>query len=69
MGGDRTALSPRTERSSSGSTPLPAFPEYWIVDEVDEDPLDASVEIYHLQNGGYVPARVVRLSDLLATDS
>ena len=45
------------------------IPEYWIVDEVADDPLDASVEIYRLQNGGYVPARVVRLSQLLAEDA
>jgi Uma2 family endonuclease len=45
------------------------IPEYWIVDEVADDPLDASVEIYRLQNGGYVPARVVRLSQLISDDS
>ncbi|NUU26398.1 MAG: Uma2 family endonuclease [Streptomycetaceae bacterium] len=42
------------------------IPEYWIVDEVAEDPVDASVEIYHLRDGSYVPVALVRLSALLA---
>lgn len=41
------------------------IPEYWIVDEVAEDPTDASVEIYHLRDGHYVPVAVIRLSKLL----
>ncbi|MCP2328911.1 Uma2 family endonuclease [Hamadaea flava] len=41
------------------------IPEYWIVDEALDDPLDASVEIYRLRGGGYVPIRVVLLSQLL----
>jgi Uma2 family endonuclease len=41
------------------------IPEYWIVDELADDPDDASVEIYRLQGGSYVPVRVVRLSQLL----
>lgn len=42
------------------------IPEYWIVDEVPDDPLDASVEMYQLKDGAYVPIRVVRLSELLS---
>ncbi|MEV6969880.1 Uma2 family endonuclease [Hamadaea sp. NPDC051192] len=41
------------------------IPEYWIVDEAADDPLDASVEIYRLRDGSYVPVRVVLLSQLL----
>ena len=41
------------------------IPEYWIVDEVADDPVDASVEIYHLRGNGYVAVAVVRLSELL----
>ena len=40
--------------------------EYWIVDEVAEDFRDASVEIYRLQAGAYVPVRITTLSELLA---
>lgn len=42
------------------------IPEYWIVDEIEDDPDDASVEIYRLRNGAYEAVRVVRLSHLLA---
>jgi Uma2 family endonuclease len=42
--------------------------EYWIVDEVADDPLDASVEMYRIKDGEYVPVRVVLLSELLAAD-
>ncbi|WP_027345872.1 Uma2 family endonuclease [Hamadaea tsunoensis] len=42
------------------------IPEYWIVDEVADDAMDASVEVYHLRGGTYVPAVVVRLSDVLS---
>jgi Uma2 family endonuclease len=41
------------------------IPEYWVVDEIPDDPQDASVEIYHLRNGRYAPVAVVRLSDLV----
>ncbi|NUT18073.1 MAG: Uma2 family endonuclease [Hamadaea sp.] len=44
---------------------LAGIPEYWIIDETADDPLDASVEIYRLRSGSYVPVRVVRLSQLL----
>lgn len=40
------------------------IPEYWVVDEVPDDPEDASVEIYHLRDRRYAPIAVVRLSDL-----
>lgn len=40
------------------------IPEYWIVDEVADDPTDASVEIYHLRDGHYAPVLVARLSQL-----
>ncbi|NUT33610.1 MAG: Uma2 family endonuclease [Hamadaea sp.] len=40
--------------------------EYWILDEVPGDPVDASVEIYHLRDGAYVAAAVVRLSALVS---
>jgi Uma2 family endonuclease len=42
------------------------IPEYWIVDEVPDDPMDASVEMYRLKDGAYVPIRVAKLSELLA---
>jgi Uma2 family endonuclease len=42
------------------------IPEYWIVDEVLDDPMDASVEMYQLKDGAYVPIRVARLSELLS---
>jgi Uma2 family endonuclease len=42
------------------------IPEYWIVDEVPDDPEDASVEIYRLKDGAYALVRTVLLSDLLA---
>jgi len=41
------------------------IPEYWIVDRSPDDKRYASVEIYRLQGGSYVPVRVVRLSQLL----
>ena len=41
------------------------IPEYWIVDEVPDDPEDASVEMYRLKDGAYAQIRVVRLSELL----
>lgn len=44
------------------------IPEYWIVDEVSDDPRDASVEIYRLQGTSYVPVTVVRLSELVSRD-
>jgi Uma2 family endonuclease len=42
------------------------IPEYWVVDEIQDDPQDASVEIYHLRDGRYAPMAVVRLSDLVS---
>jgi Uma2 family endonuclease len=42
------------------------IPEYWIVDEIPDDPMDASVEIYRLVAGAYDQVRVVRLSELLS---
>jgi Uma2 family endonuclease len=42
------------------------IPEYWIVDEVPDDPMDASVEMYRLKDGAYLPIRVARLSELLS---
>ncbi|WP_117209282.1 Uma2 family endonuclease [Allorhizocola rhizosphaerae] len=40
------------------------IPEYWIVDEVADDPTDAAIEIYHLSDGRYAPALLTRLSKL-----
>jgi Uma2 family endonuclease len=40
------------------------IPEYWIVDEVADDPTDASTEIYHLRDGRYAPVLLTRLSKL-----
>jgi Uma2 family endonuclease len=40
------------------------IPEYWIVDEDPADPTDATVEIFHLHKGTYVPALQARLSEL-----
>ncbi len=40
--------------------------EYWIVDEVADDVLDASVEMYRLKDGAYGLVRTVLLSELLA---
>lgn len=45
------------------------IPEYWIVDEVPEDLLDASVEMYRLKDGAYGLIRTVLLSELLAEGS
>ena len=42
------------------------IPEYWIVDEVPDDPQDASVEMYRLKDGAYAEIRVVRLCELMA---
>lgn len=42
------------------------IPEYWIVDEVADDPTDAQIEIYHLREGRYTPALLTRLSELIS---
>jgi Uma2 family endonuclease len=44
------------------------IPEYWIVDEVEGDLEDASVEMYRLKDGAYGLIRTVLLSELLAED-
>jgi Uma2 family endonuclease len=41
------------------------IPEYWIIDEVPDDPVDASVEVYHLRGARYAPVLFARLSQLI----
>jgi Uma2 family endonuclease len=45
------------------------IPEYWIVDEVPDEPLDGSVEMYRLRDGAYSLVRTVRLSELISEDA
>ena len=62
----RDAIAVRRDRETKAHEYAKAgIAEYWILDEVPGDPMDASVEIYHLRDGGYVPAAVVRLSALV----
>jgi Uma2 family endonuclease len=42
------------------------IPEYWIVDEIADDPRDAQVEIFHLTAGRYALELTAKLSDLLS---
>lgn len=64
---DRTAVA-RDREAKFHEYAAAGIPEYWIVDEVSDDPRDASVEIYRLQGTSYVPVTVARLSELVARD-
>jgi Uma2 family endonuclease len=66
----RDAVSVRRDREIKAHEYSAAgIAEYWIVDEVPGDPMDASVEIYHLRDGAYVAAAVVRLSALVSGET
>ena len=45
------------------------IPEYWIVDEIPDDPRDATVEIFRLEAGRYRLASTAKLSDLTSADT
>jgi Uma2 family endonuclease len=65
----RDRLSVRRDRETKFHEYAAAgIPEYWIVDRVADDPLDASIEMYRLKDGAYAQIRVVRLSELLAAE-
>jgi hypothetical protein len=62
----RDAIAVRRDRETKAHEYVKAgIAKYWILDEVPGDPMDASVAIYHLRDGAYVPAAVVRLSALV----